>query len=375
MTRAEEYRLSQYQHLGALREDKSIDLVRDQQTGLIGVQKIISSELYAVYAFLKEHTNSYLPVIYECIQMDENCLLIIEEYETGKNLEECLESGMKFSEAEAAGMIRDLCLALQPLHEAKPPIICRDLKAENVMLTADRKIKLIDFNIARQYQPGKRRDTVMMGTEGYAAPEQFGFSQTDERTDIYGLGVLFNYLLTGKFPVEEKATGQMGKIISRCTAMNPEERYQSVTELRCALENAGAQKSSGQQEISATASNHVTKNRDISWAPPGFRSGNFWKMLLAGLGYLSVAWFCFSMNFQNTDGTTANTVIQYVNRICLWSSQMASIFLVGDYRGVRRKIPLLNHPARSVRIIGDVLLYMVLFVGAVMIAMILESLF
>lgn len=143
MTRAEEYRLSQYQHLGALREDKSIDLVRNQQTGLIGVQKMISSELYPVYLFLKEHMNPYLPVIYECIQLDENRLLIIEEYETGKNLEECLESGMKFSEAEAAGMIRDL-------------------KTENVMLTADHRIKLIDFDIARQYQPGKHRDTVMM---------------------------------------------------------------------------------------------------------------------------------------------------------------------------------------------------------------------
>ena len=87
MTRAEEYRLSQYQHLGALREDKSIDLVRNQQTGLIGVQKVISSELYPVYLFLKEHTNPYLPVIYECIQLDENRLLIIEEYETGKNLD------------------------------------------------------------------------------------------------------------------------------------------------------------------------------------------------------------------------------------------------------------------------------------------------
>lgn len=375
MTRAEEYRLSQYQHLGALREDKSIDLVRDQQTGLIGVQKVISSELYSVYVFLKEHTNPYLPAIYECIRLDENRLLIIEEYETGKNLEECLECGMKFSETEAAGIIRDLCLALLPLHEADPPIICRDLKAENVMLTADHRIKLVDFNIARHYQPGKHRDTVMMGTEGYAAPEQFGFSQTDARTDIYGLGVLFNYLLTGKFPIEEKATGQMGGIISRCTAMNPEERYQNVTELLRALENASGQKPSGQQEIFVAASNHVTKNHDMSWAPPGFRSGNFWKMLLAGLGYLLVAWFCFSINFQNTDGTTANTAIQYINRICLWSSQMASIFLIGDYRGVRRKIPVMNHPAKSVRIVGDILLYMVMFVAAVMIGMILESLF
>ena len=132
---------------------------------------------------------------------------------------------------------------------------------------------------------------------------------------------------------------------------------------------------SGQMEVSVTASNHVKKNRDMSWAPPGFHSDNFWKMILAGLGYLFVAWICFSMDFHNTNGTTANTAIQYVNRICLWSSQMASIFLIGDYRGVRRKIPLLNHPARFIRIIGDVLLYMALFVAAVMIAMILEGLF
>jgi len=64
-------------------------------------------------------------------------------------------------------------------HNAVPPIICRDLKAQNVIMTNDGKIKLIDFDIARVYQPGKGRDTMLMGTQGYAAPEQFGFGQTD----------------------------------------------------------------------------------------------------------------------------------------------------------------------------------------------------
>ena len=131
---------------------------------------------------------------------------------TGQNLEEMLV-GQNISEKEAVFIISQLCDALKPLHNADPPIICRDLKAANVMITMDKEVKIIDFDIARTYQKGQHCDTEMMGTKEYAAPEQYGFRQTDARTDIYAMGVLLNYIISGKYPVEEIVDGKLKWII------------------------------------------------------------------------------------------------------------------------------------------------------------------
>lgn len=178
----------------------------------------------------------YIPKIYECIQTDTN-LIVIEEYLSGKNLEEMLKEKY-FSEKDAADIIICLCDALYPLHHAKMPVICRDLKAENVILTNEGEVKLVDFDIARIYQPGKSKDTVMMGTQGYAAPEQFGFGQTDARTDIYAMGVLLNYMLVREFPMEKLTEGKFRTIVLKCIKINPEDRYQNVDELKADICNA-----------------------------------------------------------------------------------------------------------------------------------------
>ena len=88
------------------------------------------------------------------------------------------------------------------LHSQKPPCIYRDVKPANMILRPDNTVALIDFGIARTYKPGQREDTVILGTRGYAAPEQFGGSQTDARTDIFGLGMTMFRLVTGINPTE-----------------------------------------------------------------------------------------------------------------------------------------------------------------------------
>ena len=163
----EEYCLSEYVDLGRLGDNEKVHIVRNQVNGVIGVRKYVALDLEEIYLFLKENPNAYIPKIYECIQTDTN-LIVIEEYLSGKNLEEMLKEKY-FSEKDAADIIICLCNALYPLHHAKMPVICRDLKAENVILTNEGEVKLVDFDIARIYQPGKSKDTVMMGTQGYAA--------------------------------------------------------------------------------------------------------------------------------------------------------------------------------------------------------------
>ncbi len=99
-----------------------------------------------------------------------------------------------------------LCSVLEYLHNHQPPIIFRDLKPGNIMRTADGHLYLIDFGIARHFKPGQSRDTIALGSLGYAAPEQYGKAQTTARSDIYSLGVILHQALTGNDPVSNKPT-------------------------------------------------------------------------------------------------------------------------------------------------------------------------
>ena len=106
----------------------------------------------------------------------------------------------------------------------------RDVKPENVILRGSDAV-LIDFDAARIYKVASESDTQVLGTTGFAAPEQYGIFQSDERADIFSLGVLLNIMLTGKHPSREMAAGKMGRIVRKCTMTAPEQRYQSARAL------------------------------------------------------------------------------------------------------------------------------------------------
>jgi serine/threonine-protein kinase len=142
-----------------------------------------------------------------------------------------------------------ICDVLAYLHTQQPPVIFRDLKPSNVMLTPQNRIKLIDFGIARVFKPGKAKDTQAFGTMGYSAPEQYGKGQTDARSDIYSLGVLLHQLLTGHDPVSTpfrlpppghlnpNIPTDVSRAISRATEADPNARYADMAEFRAALDD------------------------------------------------------------------------------------------------------------------------------------------
>ena len=139
---------------------------------------------------------SGIPQIFYCAE-ENGTLILIEEYIKGSSLSKILDSSDFFSETEAAALIIRLCDILSPLHSLNPPVIHRDIKPTNILISSDGVPKLIDFNAAKQVLSEKTRDTILMGTVDYAAPEQYGFRQSDPRTDIYALGVLLNRILIG----------------------------------------------------------------------------------------------------------------------------------------------------------------------------------
>lgn len=193
---------------------------------------ILRSHAVAVTAYevLCDYRCNSLPLVYDVIALEDG-QIVLEEYIDGITLADKMEEE-RFRYRDASHIIRRVCEALGLLHEHR--LVHRDVKPDNVMVTPDGRVTLIDLNISRRITDATR-DTVIMGTVGYASPEQLGLSQSDPRTDIYAVGVMLNVMLTGKHPSEQLARGRAGRIVRRCTRINPDERYQSAAALAADL--------------------------------------------------------------------------------------------------------------------------------------------
>ena len=183
-----------------------------------------------VYRKLLSVSCRNLPKIMEAAEQD-GMVAVLEEYIQGDSLAFLL-AGACFTPAEARKITFQLCNALWVLHSLGA--VHRDIKPENVIVRGSEAV-LIDFDASRIFKNGTNQDTQILGTTGYAAPEQYGITQTDERADIYSLGVLLNIMLTGKHPSKELASGRLGRIVQKCTMVNPKKRYKSVLYLMEAL--------------------------------------------------------------------------------------------------------------------------------------------
>ncbi len=205
---------------------------------------IFRAGMMAEIAMLKRLDHPHLPRIIDLIDGPES-FVVIMDYIPGCTLDNDLAMNGTFDEAKALRVMRQMCDVLGYLHSQTPAIIFRDIKPANIMLKPNGDITLIDFGIAREYKEDSLADTTVLGTVGYAAPEQYGgMGQTDARTDIYGLGVTIHHLLTGLDPRRDMAAAGVADrnirayrpelsyglayIIQKCTYKDPELRYQTI---------------------------------------------------------------------------------------------------------------------------------------------------
>lgn len=222
--------LSCYQQIAVLDKEHDVTLVQHNTTGSIYVRKRLSVYNIDVYRYLLDHHIRGIPAIEEIACQDKD-LIVIEEYISGRTLQTILDNGNLFPAADAVRIVRQLCLILREMHRAEPPIIHRDIKPSNIIITPDETIRLLDMNAARFSAVDKAEDTALLGTYGYAAPEQFGFGSSNAQTDLYSVGVLLCEMITGHLPKEGLPKGEIGEIIQKCTRIDPKDRYASVDDL------------------------------------------------------------------------------------------------------------------------------------------------
>ena len=218
---------TEYDTLRVLKQSPrgTVSVVRHKKSGTRYVFRRYSGS-GEVYRRLLPVLCPHLPQIMEAAEQDGQTA-VLEEYVQGDTLAELLR-GARLTEREARQVTMQLCQALHVLHSMGA--VHRDVKPENVILRGSDAV-LIDFDAARIYKDESESDTQVLGTTGFAAPEQYGIFQSDERADIFSLGVLLNIMLTGKHPSREMAAGKMGRIVRKCTMTAPEQRYQSARAL------------------------------------------------------------------------------------------------------------------------------------------------
>lgn len=224
--------LFRHYHLVAVLSEKNqckVLRLRNKTTGQDLVLRSYPSKVVA-YEILCDIRCENLPETYDALDLDDG-QIVLEEYIDGITVASVMQTG-KYRPRGAKKVLRELCNALCVLH--KHGIVHRDIKPENIMIDKNGRVLLIDLNASRKESQAPK-DTVIMGTFGYASPEQFGLSQTDGRTDIYAAGVLLNVMLTGKHPTEKFARGRAGRIVRKCTSLNPDNRYSTAEKLANAL--------------------------------------------------------------------------------------------------------------------------------------------
>lgn len=237
-----------------------------ESDGRIYIAKVISLDSVELYKKLISLNNPNIVRFYKTeLVGDEFCVLC--EYINGQTLEDYVHTNSPLSDEAALALILQICNGLEAIHNLG--LVHRDINPHNIMIADDGTAKIIDFGISRTVKANQGRDTEILGTVGFTAPEQFGFKQTDCRADIYSVGVLLNYLKTGALPTEKQAEGRIGDIVAKCTQTDATRRYAGVDELVVDITEKG-------------------RVRRFIQKIPGFRQGKWWHIAISCTYY-----FCF----------------------------------------------------------------------------------
>lgn len=263
------------------------------------ILKILPRQNLPVLKDIMKIKHPNLMEIYDVMDDGINCNCLCE-FVFGNNLDKIVYNKMGVDPKIAEKWMVQLCNGVETLHQKN--IIHRDITPNNVMIDYEGNIKLIDFNISRERKQSGSRDTTVMGTAGYASPEQFGFTQTGFGADIYAMGVLLNFMLTGKMPNEKLCSGKYASIVKKATQIKEEDRYSNVYQMELALQGNGNEKLSFADKFLLNL--------------PGFRSNKTSHKVIAIIGYV----LYFILLYCAIDVTFINGDVEsLINGFVAWS--------------------------------------------------------
>lgn len=209
-----------------------------------------------------------------------------------------------------------------------PPIVHRDLKPSNIIIDKYDNMILLDFNAAKQFNGVTNSDTVLIGTQGYAAPEQYGFGSSSPKTDIYSIGVILKELC------DRNLTDNTFKnVVDSCMKISPDERYESVDDIV--------------RELNGKMRDTISL-KPIDFIPPGFRTKTPWKMVLAAMGYGIIIWSTTSVQ---TDPPSTGIYL-FIERLSYVLCFFTIIAVACNYMDVLRFMPLCKSKNKVVYHLG-----------------------
>lgn len=231
-------------------EDSSTFLVKETATGILCVLKwgrnrqaeFLRNEM-EIMKKMADRKLSGIPKAYRIFE-ENGEVYLVREYIEGMSLAQMVLQKGGISEAEICRISRKICQTAEQFQNPDEPMIHRDIKPENIVVTPGDEVVFIDFGTMRSYKKDGSRDTFVVGTRGTAAPEQYGYTQTDQRTDVYAIGQTMLYMVSESYEMNQLSecavSRRMKKIIEKACSFEPDKRYGDAAQLRRAVEKCQA---------------------------------------------------------------------------------------------------------------------------------------
>ena len=231
-------------------EDSSTFLVKETATGILCVLKwgrnrqteFLRNEM-EIMKKMADRKLSGIPKAYRIFE-ENGKVYLVREYIEGMSLAQMVLQKGGISEAEICRISRKICQTAEQFQNPDEPMIHRDIKPENIVVTPGGEVVFIDFGTMRSYKKDGSRDTFVVGTRGTAAPEQYGYTQTDQRTDVYAIGQTMLYMVSESYEMNQLSecavSRRMKKIIEKACSFEPDKRYGDAAQLRRAVEKCQA---------------------------------------------------------------------------------------------------------------------------------------
>lgn len=231
-------------------EDSSTFLVKETATGILCVLKwgrnrqaeFLRNEM-EIMEKMADRKLSGIPKAYRIFE-ENGEVYLVREYIEGMSLAQMVLQKGGISEAEICRISRKICQTAEQFQNPDEPMIHRDIKPENIVVTPGSEVVFIDFGTMRSYKKDGSRDTFVVGTRGTAAPEQYGYTQTDQRTDVYAIGQTMLYMVSESYEMNQLSecavSRRMKKIIEKACSFEPDKRYGDAAQLRRAVEKCQA---------------------------------------------------------------------------------------------------------------------------------------